>query len=51
MSVIFKERDYRVYGKKPRGSYLAKALTEHWKIKGEGWVRKNATLTRANRDN
>ena len=34
-------RDYRVYGKKPRGSALAKALTEHWEIKGEGWVRKN----------
>ncbi len=34
-------RDYRVYGKKPRGSFLAKALTEHWEIKGEGWVRKN----------
>lgn len=33
-------RDYRVYGKKPRGSFLAKALTEHWEIKGEGWVRK-----------
>lgn len=34
-------RDYRVYGKKPRGSFLAKALTEHWEIKGEGWVKKN----------
>lgn len=34
-------RDYRVKGKKPRGEFLAKALTEHWKIKGEGWVRKD----------
>ena len=34
-------RDYRVYGKKPRGAFLAKALTEHWEIKGEGWVKKN----------
>ena len=34
-------RDYRVKGKKPRGPALAKALTEHWEIKGEGWVRKN----------
>ena len=33
-------RDYRVYGKKPRGAFLAKALTEHWEIRGEGWVRK-----------
>ena len=35
-------RDYRVYGKMPRGSYLAKALTENWEIKGEGWVKKNS---------
>ena len=34
-------RDYRVKGKKPRGSFLAKALTEHWEIKGEGWVKKS----------
>ena len=34
-------RDYRVKGKKPRGSFLAKALTEEWEIKGEGWVRKS----------
>ena len=34
-------RDYRLYGKKPRGAFLAKALTEHWEIKGEGWVRKD----------
>ena len=34
-------RDYRVYGKKPRGSFLAQALTQHWEIKGEGWVKKN----------
>ena len=33
-------RDYRVYGKKPRGAFLAKALTEEWEIRGEGWVRK-----------
>ena len=33
-------RDYRVYGKMPRGSYLAKALTEQWEIRGEGWVKK-----------
>lgn len=33
-------RDYRVKGKKPRGPALAKALTEHWEIKGEGWVKK-----------
>ena len=35
-------RDYRVKGKKPRGPALAKALTEHWEIEGEGWVKKNA---------
>ena len=34
-------RDYRVYGKKPRGGFLAKALTKHWEIRGEGWVRKS----------
>lgn len=34
-------RDYRLLGKKPRGPALAKALTQHWEIKGEGWVRKN----------
>ena len=34
-------RDYRVYGKKPRGAFLAKALTEHWEIRGEGWVKKD----------
>ena len=34
-------RDYRVKGKKPRGPALAEALTEHWEIRGEGWVRKN----------
>lgn len=34
-------RDYRVKGKKPRGSFLAKALTEEWEIRGDGWVRKN----------
>jgi ParB family transcriptional regulator, chromosome partitioning protein len=39
--VILKYRDYRVYGKKPKGQFLAKALTEEWEIKGEGWVRKN----------
>ena len=33
-------RDYRVYGKKQRGTFLAKALTEEWEIRGEGWVRK-----------
>ena len=33
-------RDYRLYGKKPRGAFLAKALTEEWEIKGEGWVSK-----------
>ena len=33
-------RDYRVKGKKPGGAFLAKALTEEWEIKGEGWVRK-----------
>lgn len=44
-------RDYRVYGKKPRGSFLAKALTEYWEIKGEGWVRKIQPFNRANCDN
>jgi hypothetical protein len=34
-------RDYRVKGKKPRGAFLAKALTEQWEIRGEGWVKKN----------
>lgn len=34
-------RDYRVKNKKPRGSFLAKALTEEWEIMGEGWVRKD----------
>ena len=34
-------RDYRVYGKKPKGQFLAKALTEEWEIRGEGWVKKN----------
>jgi hypothetical protein len=33
-------RDYRVYGKKPQGNVLAKALTEEWKVKGNGWVKK-----------
>ena len=33
-------RDYRLLGKKPRGAFLAKALTEQWEIKGEGWVKK-----------
>lgn len=33
-------RDYRLLGKKPRGAFLAKALTEHWEIRGEGWVKK-----------
>lgn len=37
-------RDYRVKGKKPRGQVLAKALTEQWEIRGEGWVRKNFLL-------
>jgi hypothetical protein len=35
-------RDYRVKGKKPRGSSLAKALTEQWEIRGEGWVKKSS---------
>ncbi len=35
-------RDYRVYGKKPRGQVLAKALTEEWEIRGDGWVRKQS---------
>jgi hypothetical protein len=35
-------RDYRVKGKKPRGQALAKALTEQWEIKGEGWVKKSS---------
>ena len=35
-------RDYRVKGKKPGGAFLAKALTEHWEIKGEGWVKKKS---------
>jgi hypothetical protein len=34
--------DYRVKGKKPRGQALAKALTEQWEVKGEGWVRKSS---------
>jgi hypothetical protein len=34
-------RDYRVKGKKPKGQVLAKALSEEWEIKGEGWVKKN----------
>jgi ParB family transcriptional regulator, chromosome partitioning protein len=34
-------RDYRVKGKKPKGQVLAKALTEEWEIKGEGWVKKS----------
>lgn len=33
-------RDYRVYGKKPRGAFLAKALTEEWEIRDKGWVKK-----------
>ena len=33
-------RNYRLYGKKPRGQVLAKALAEEWKIIGDGWVRK-----------
>lgn len=34
-------RDYRLRGKKPRGQMLAKALTEEWEIKGDGWVKKD----------
>jgi hypothetical protein len=34
-------RDYRVKGKKPRGQALARALTEQWEVKGEGWVKKS----------
>jgi hypothetical protein len=34
-------RDYRVYGKKPKGQFLAKALTEEWEIKEEGWIKKS----------
>ena len=34
-------RDYRVKGKKPRGQALARALTEQWEVKGEGWGRKS----------
>lgn len=33
--------DYRVKGKKPRGQALAKALTEQWEVRGEGWVQKS----------
>lgn len=33
-------RDYRLLGKKPRGAFLAKALTEEWEIRGDGWVKK-----------
>jgi hypothetical protein len=32
--------DYRIDGKKPGRQFLAKALTEEWEIREEGWVKK-----------
>ena len=34
-------RDYRVYGKKPKGKALADELTKKWEVIGDCWVKKS----------